>query len=1086
MTPQRTIPFRLRTAATLAVAAAVCLCAPALASASVLPLPSIPVHGFVSAGSNASCGVSALGEGVCWGNSAAGRLDVPAGKTWALIETGNAHSCGVTTTGEGLCWGSNYNGQTNVPSGRTWASMSAGGDSSSCGVTTSGEGLCWGNDGSLAGIPGSPGPPDHPEWGTPGIAGTPADGRLDVPTGKTWASISAGNKHTCGVTTTGEGLCWGKSNGGRTDVPTGRTWASISAGSSHTCGLTTTGEGLCWGDNSSGQTDVPSEKTWASITAGTAYQSCGVTTTGEGLCWGDDSNGEISLPTGKTWSSITAGYTHSCGVTTTNKAYCWGDNSQGATAIPFRTFLMPGATQPSVPSNFTGVPSDSSVLSGVIGFTLDESGGSVECRLVTNSVAGGWRRCTSVLGHSGTYSFNRLTGGSTYQLDVRQINSYGNVSPIGSSTTWTPDPPSTPSAPTNPLPSIPVHGFVSAGSNASCGVSALGEGVCWGNSAAGRLDVPAGKTWALIETGNAHSCGVTTTGEGLCWGSNYNGQTNVPSGRTWASMSAGGDSSSCGVTTSGEGLCWGNDGSLAGIPGSPGPPDHPEWGTPGIAGTPADGRLDVPTGKTWASISAGNKHTCGVTTTGEGLCWGKSNGGRTDVPTGRTWASISAGSSHTCGLTTTGEGLCWGDNSSGQTDVPSEKTWASITAGTAYQSCGVTTTGEGLCWGDDSNGEISLPTGKTWSSITAGYTHSCGVTTTNKAYCWGDNSQGATAIPDGPFVADIALTETPNSRSNMTSGTAQFTLATSGGTVQCRLVTNSIPGSWTACTTVSGTSGTYAFSGLTTGSTYQVQVRQTNPSDGLMIDSGVTQTWTVDALGSTAPSLDSGSQTVDRSTTIKGSGQGLTGVSDGAASPTFQWNRCTTLNDASSCSAITREGGANGAWWGIRNADIGYQLQLKVTWDTVQGVINALSEVTGIVGPAAVATPVLETGANAWPVKKVGLRSSFGKWSGYVAGVTTATFEWLICADATDTTSCVVSPTSRNSQWYKPTAGDVGSYLRSRATLTTRGVSAVAYSDSGLVHATATVGRRARSAVRQRVHAPKRQTKHTTKHRTQS
>ena len=37
-------------------------------------------------------------------------------------------------------------------------------------------------------------------------------------------SISAGGMHSCGVTTTGQGLCWGYNVNGQTTVPLGHTW----------------------------------------------------------------------------------------------------------------------------------------------------------------------------------------------------------------------------------------------------------------------------------------------------------------------------------------------------------------------------------------------------------------------------------------------------------------------------------------------------------------------------------------------------------------------------------------------------------------------------------------------------------------------------------------------------------------------------------------------------------------------------------------------------------------------------------------------------------------------------------------------
>ena len=171
-------------------------------------------------------------------------------------------------------------------------------------------------------------------------------------------------------------------------------------------------------------------------------------------------------------------------------------------------------------------------------------------------------------------------------------------------------------------------------------------------------------------------------------------------------------------------------------------------------GNNPDGRTDVPTGKTWASIAAGDNHSCGVTTIGEGLCWGFSGNLRNDVPTGKTWASITPGQAYSCGVTTIGEGLCWGDNSHGETDVPTGKTWASITAN-GGTSCGVTNIGEGFCWGDYGWGGVNVPAGKTWASITAGAITTCGVTTIGEGLCWGNNDSAQTDVPTGKVWASI-------------------------------------------------------------------------------------------------------------------------------------------------------------------------------------------------------------------------------------------------------------------------------------------------------------------------------------------
>ena len=173
------------------------------------------------------------------------------------------------------------------------------------------------------------------------------------------------------------------------------------------------------------------------------------------------------------------------------------------------------------------------------------------------------------------------------------------------------------------------------------------------------------------------------------------------------------------------------------------------------------GQRTVPTGKTWASISTDasvrntDAFTCGVTTTGEGLCWGSNSYKQRVVPTGKTWASISAGGEHACGVTTSGQGLCWSTYGTAVTTVPSGKTWASIAAGKGI-SCGVTTSGEGLCWGANVYGQANVPSGKTWASISAGADHSCGVTTSGEGFCWGRSAGNLKSVPAGKTWSSIS------------------------------------------------------------------------------------------------------------------------------------------------------------------------------------------------------------------------------------------------------------------------------------------------------------------------------------------
>ncbi len=176
-----------------------------------------------------------------------------------------------------------------------------------------------------------------------------------------------------------------------------------------------------------------------------------------------------------------------------------------------------------------------------------------------------------------------------------------------------------------------------------------------------------------------------------------------------------------------------------------------------------------------------------------------------------------------------------------------------------------------------------------------------------------------------------------------------------------------------------------------------------------------------------------------RGTTVKGS----VNVDDTLHSTVggYAWQRCSVLNDASSCQDInSSEGGTTGAWWGSRNADIGQQVRLKATWDAVSGVVASYSALTGVVVPTSVAVPVLDQGlVSSAPKAGTPLHSTFGTWNGYRAGLTTVVFQWKRCSSS-DPATCTTN-VGANSQWYTPVAGDVGKYLRVTATLTTGGQS---------------------------------------------
>jgi hypothetical protein len=190
-------------------------------------------------------------------------------------------------------------------------------------------------------------------------------------------------------------------------------------------------------------------------------------------------------------------------------------------------------------------------------------------------------------------------------------------------------------------------------------------------------------------------------------------------------------------------------------------------------------------------ITAGEQHTCALTSSGAVKCWGLNHDGqlgdgtRVDKKTpadvmGLTSGvkTVAAGERHTCAVTHDGAVKCWGDNEYGQLGdgtgsdssipivVSGQTSGLKAVAVGGRHTCALNDAGGVRCWGFNHDGQLgdgtrndrSLPgdvVGVTSGAkaISAGGQHTCALTL-KYAVCWGDNEDGQ--LGDGTTTDTLA------------------------------------------------------------------------------------------------------------------------------------------------------------------------------------------------------------------------------------------------------------------------------------------------------------------------------------------
>jgi alpha-tubulin suppressor-like RCC1 family protein len=353
----------------------------------------------------ASCGLTGDGSLYCWGDGRFGLLGsaplpdqcgsapcstrphrVHGDRTFTTVSANSSvfdnYACGLDPAGQPYCWGRMLvNADGSHDFGATPAALSSTaplialttGRSHICGLTATHEAHCWGD--FEAGVRGDPTIGFDTSYATfePNVVGG----------GLTFTAVSAGAAGTCGLTTGGQGYCWGADNLGQLGDPAapvqqqcglgpapcapapvpvagGHAFTVLSGTGSHVCGLEAGGQLFCWGNDANRQTGTiagaattcaggpcvtqpePVQSNgvgFAAVSAGPA-STCALDSVGEAYCWGDNAYGQLGNGGGQAdipvavagdvrFSRIAVAEDHTCALSLDGEAYCWGENGFG-------------------------------------------------------------------------------------------------------------------------------------------------------------------------------------------------------------------------------------------------------------------------------------------------------------------------------------------------------------------------------------------------------------------------------------------------------------------------------------------------------------------------------------------------------------------------------------------------------------------------------------------------------------------------------------------------------------------------------------------------------------------------------------
>ena len=788
-----------------------------------------------------TCALTSGGGVKCWGNGSNGKLGnnsdtnlklpgnpvVDSGGTSLTgivqVSARHSHSCALDSEGGVWCWGKGSNGRlgngTSADSNHavpvadgdgsnttlTGIVQIGGASTSPCALTVEGEVVCWG-----AGSSGQLGNKSNTDKDHP-VDVVASDTDTTALSGIVQISQSSTSNHTCGVTSGGEVVCWGKGTKGQlgngntadknhpvavvtsdTDTTPLTGIVQVATGETHTCARTDQGGAVCWGEGDDGRlgngsstdTDYPVEVVdenstpligVVQIESGFAH-TCALLEGGGVACWGLGASGQMGNGGTDTTNTvvrvlekesspfalsdieqISAGYYHVCALASDGEVLCWGWGSNGLLG---NNATDNQSTPVKVIANTNDPPAIFNVGVWRGEYRCYEDDGTCEINpdSLLRPVLTGARE-----GASATPAV-KVLGVEEDEVITLHLDANCSGEPIGSGTVGTEANEIT-ITPTTGLPAKENRIYAKAGSICSASGADYtltgGRDRIAGDGEEISTDRTPTLTVGLLANGDKVSihkspdCSDTALGSGTALGASLD------------------------VTLSD----LGNTGSHT-LYLKQGDVCHPRGLGYKLANYIGES----------SRVGGGTEFTCAVANAGGVKCWGKGNSGRlgnnatsyTDAPDdvdvvggdndNNTALSgivqVSTGGAHACALTFEGNVVCWGYGVSGHLGNDG------------------TVSKEHPVYVVASNGSSNLL--DSIVQIDAGLDHTCALTSAGRVKCWGSGNSGrlgnkGTSNKDAPVNVVTSNTDSKplSSIVQISAGGAHTCALTSGGNVKC-------------------------------------------------------------------------------------------------------------------------------------------------------------------------------------------------------------------------------------------------------------------------------------------------------------